>query len=402
MSRSEASAVVEAMSDGVVGRWFKRPGERVECDEELVEIETDKVTTAYPAPASGYLEIVAAEGSTVAEGQLIARLAIEPASGGEAPGAVAPAALADDDRSDVRGDAPAAAVMPAAADGGPPATPLARQLAERHGLPLDGLAGSGPHSRITRRDVAARLGLAVPTPSSDARVADDVPAPEVHELSRLQQTVARRMTDSHAAIPAFQVETEVQADRLVALREQLRELAGTEPLPSVNDFVVRACALALREAPRVNGSYRDGRFVLHARVSVGVAVAAEDALLVPAIADADRLSLTEIAAESARLAERVRSGAITQPELGQATFTVSNLGMFGMTAITPIIDPPQAAILGVGAIRESVALEGGAVVPLRLMTLRLSCDHRILYGADAARFLARVRELLERPLGLLR
>ena len=284
----------------------------------------------------------------------------------------------------------------------PPATPLARQLAESHGLRLEGLTGSGPRSRVTRRDVAEHLGLALPHSPLGAVAPPPAPGPELQELSRLQQTIARRMTEAHAGIPAFQVETEVRADRLVGLREELRGLDGPAPLPSLNDFVVKASALALRDSARVNGSYREGRFVLNRRVNVGFAVAAEDALLVPAIADADLRSLTEIAAESARLAERVRAGLITQAELGEASFTVSNLGMFGMTAITPIIDPPQAAILGVGSIRETVALEDGAVVARRLMTLRLSCDHRILYGADAARFLARVRELLEEPLRLLR
>jgi pyruvate dehydrogenase E2 component (dihydrolipoamide acetyltransferase) len=165
-------------------------------------------------------------------------------------------------------------------------------------------------------------------------------------------------------------------------------------------MIVKACALALREHPRANGAYRDGRFELFSRVNVGIAVAADDALVVPTIFDADRKSLGEIAATARELADRVRSQEITPPELSGATFTVSNLGMFGVTSFTAVINPPQAAILAAGAVRETPVVRDGAVVPGRLMSVTLACDHRILYGADAARFLSRVRELLEQPMGL--
>jgi pyruvate dehydrogenase E2 component (dihydrolipoamide acetyltransferase) len=171
-------------------------------------------------------------------------------------------------------------------------------------------------------------------------------------------------------------------------------------VPSITDFVIKACATALRRHPRANGSYADGGFDLHTRVNIGVAVAADEALIVPVLADADTKSLGGIARETRRLAERVRSGEITPPELSGATFTVSNLGMYGMTAITPVINPPQAAILGVGALRGTLARVDGEIVDRELMTLTLSCDHRILYGADAASLLADVRTLLEQPLGL--
>jgi pyruvate dehydrogenase E2 component (dihydrolipoamide acetyltransferase) len=165
-------------------------------------------------------------------------------------------------------------------------------------------------------------------------------------------------------------------------------------------MVVKAAALALREHPRANSSYRDGALALHSRVNIGVAVAAQDALVVPTVFDADIKSLGQIATETRRLAERVRSGQISPPELSGATFTVSNLGMYGMTAITPVINPPQAAILGVGSTRATLARDGEQIVDRSLLTLTLSCDHRILYGADAARFLADVRALLEAPLRL--
>ncbi len=225
---------------------------------------------------------------------------------------------------------------------------------------------------------------------------------ETQELTRLQQVVARRMSEAKATIPHFQVQTEARVDALIALREELKALGEqAAPVPSVNDFIIKACALALRTNPRANGSYRDGRFELHRAINVGIAVAAPDALVVPTITDADRRSLREIAIESKRLAARVRDATVTPPELSGATFTVSNLGMYGMTAITPVINPPQAAILGVGAPRPVPALEDGRLVERRLMTLTLSCDHRILYGADAAQFLSQIRDALEGPLGLL-
>jgi pyruvate dehydrogenase E2 component (dihydrolipoamide acetyltransferase) len=173
-----------------------------------------------------------------------------------------------------------------------------------------------------------------------------------------------------------------------------------EIVPSINDLVVKASALALREFPRANGSYRDGRFELGSRVNVGVAIAAPDALVVATVFDADRKGLREIAAETRALARKARDGSITPPELSGATFTVSNLGMFGVTSFQPVINPPQAAILGVGAVVERLALREGEPVAEPVMSLTLACDHRILYGAEGAEFLTRVRALIEEPLGL--
>jgi pyruvate dehydrogenase E2 component (dihydrolipoamide acetyltransferase) len=221
-------------------------------------------------------------------------------------------------------------------------------------------------------------------------------------LTRLQQVVARRMAEVKATVPEFQVETEVDMAAALDLRRRVKEQAGDEPVPSLNDLVVKACAAALTRHPRANAGYRDGAFELYGRVNVGIAVAADDALVVPTIFDADQKALGQIARDARRLAARVRDGSITPPELAGGTFTVSNLGMFGMTAITPVINAGQAAILGVGAIRVVLARgEDGDLVDRHLLTLRLSCDHRILYGADAARFLGDVREGLEHPLRLV-
>jgi pyruvate dehydrogenase E2 component (dihydrolipoamide acetyltransferase) len=222
------------------------------------------------------------------------------------------------------------------------------------------------------------------------------------ELTKTQQTVARRMAESKATIPDFALQIDVDMEGCVALRSELKQVAapGAEEVPTYNDMVVKACALALREHPLANGSYRDGRLQLHSRVNVGVAVAAEDSLVVPTVFDADTKALGEIARETRALAGRVRDGSITPPELGGGTFTVSNLGMFGIGSFTAIINPPQAAILAVGALQPRAVIREGELMARHTLGLTLVCDHRILYGAPAATFLARIQALLQAPAAL--
>jgi len=427
--------------------------------DELVEIETDKATMSYAAEAAGILRIVAPVGTSVAVGDPIAILdgapgapvhadgtaglreaaAADTQAAREDPAAVPASAQAAPDRSESSSDSSGAGA-PAQRNGsarsvaaGGRATPVARRLARAHGIDLAALEGTGPAGRILKSDVAAAAGVAVPEDVAPApeRAAAAGPAPaaapaavaipaaaagpgatpagsgargavSVVPLTRLQQVVARRMAEVKATVPEFQVETEVDMAAVLDLRGRLKEQAGDEPPPSLTDIIVKACAAALTRHPRANGSYRDGSFELFGRINVGIAVAADDALVVPTVFDADQKSLGQIGRDARRLAARVRDGSITPPELAGGTFTVSNLGMFGMTAITPVINAGQAAILGVGAIRQVLARgRDGDLVDRHLLTLRLSCDHRILYGADAARFLGDVREGLEQPLRLL-
>jgi pyruvate dehydrogenase E2 component (dihydrolipoamide acetyltransferase) len=209
------------------------------------------------------------------------------------------------------------------------------------------------------------------------------------------------MAESKATAPHFYLQSKIDMSRCFDARAQIKSSAREgEVLPSFNDMVVKACAIALREFPRANGAYRDGRWELHSRVNVGIAVAANEALVVPTIFDADQKGLTVIATEARALAARVRDGSITPPELSGATFTVSNLGMYGISNFHPIINSPQAAILGVGEITPTPVVKGGELSTAQLMGVTLVCDHRILYGADGAEFLARIRALLEEPLGL--
>ncbi|MEO8690796.1 MAG: dihydrolipoamide acetyltransferase family protein [Solirubrobacteraceae bacterium] len=316
-------------------------------------------------------------------------------------------------------------------DGRIKASPVAKRMAREMGVELEQLKGTGPGGRIVKADVeaAAEGGgtttaeAEAPAKAEQAPVAAEAPqeekkdvpppvaAPEKdgksgrgdvdhRDLTRLQQTVARRMAESKATAPDFVLNVEVDMEEAVELRKQLKAASGEQPAPSFNDFVIKASALALRDFPRANGAYRDGRFELYSRVNVGVAVAGQDALVVPTVFDADSKSLGQIARESRTVAQRVRAGAITPPELSSGTFTVSNLGMFGIKRFVAVINPPQAAILAVGALEPRPVVRDGEVVVRSIMELTLSCDHRILYGADAAEFLAKIREYLEQPLRL--
>jgi pyruvate dehydrogenase E2 component (dihydrolipoamide acetyltransferase) len=396
----------DSMEQGLVLQWLIADGEHVSIGDELVEIETDKATMTYTSEVEGTLSIAVPEGTTVEVGETIARVGrVEAGAVLQAPTDQPAVAAAAHAAKSTSGNGTAAA-----SGGTPLATPIARRLAAAHGVALGTLSGTGPRGRITKTDVLTAAGEEVEDPRRNASTPTaPEPAPvnggraTTEELSRLQQVVARRMAEASATIPHFQVQTEVVMDAANALRGELKALVASDDsqtAPSLNDLIIKACALALRRHPHANGSYKDGRFELHERVNVGVAVAAEGALVVPTLFDADIKSLGQIADESRRLAARVRSGEITPPELSGATFTVSNLGMFGMTAITPVINPPQAAILGVGKARDTLAREDGQIVDRSLLTLTLSCDHRILYGADAARFLADIKALLETPLRL--
>jgi pyruvate dehydrogenase E2 component (dihydrolipoamide acetyltransferase) len=342
----------DSMEEGTIVRWLKSPGAAVAAGEPIVEIETDKATMEYEAEAAGVLEIVAQEGDTVALGEVIAH--------------IVPNGSEDPPRGRTR------------------ATPVARRLAAELGVDLSSVRGTGRRGHIVKADVEA-----VPTAQGAGR----------QEITRVQQRIASRMAESRATIPDFSLEVEIDMDECMALRAQLAGHA--DPVPSINDMVIKACALALLSHARVNGSYGDGGFELHDEVNVGFAVAAPDALLVPVIRDAGAKRLTDIARETRALAAKAREGSIVPPELSGATFTVSNLGMFGITRFTAVINPPQAAILAVGAVQERAVVRNGALTVGHTMSATLASDHRILYGADAAAFLAEVRDRLESPIGLL-
>jgi pyruvate dehydrogenase E2 component (dihydrolipoamide acetyltransferase) len=411
----------DSMEEGTILSWRKQVGDEVAVGEEIAEIETDKANMAYEADVAGtLLEILVAEGETAAVGAVIARVGDPSAAPVEAPqgeagspaGPVAaghppPPAVAGASSGVVPPTAPPAGEAAATNghSGRVKASPLARRLARELGVDLAAVVGSGPGGRIVKKDVES-AGAAPAT--AEAAGAAAPPAPEtakgetsVQELSKLQETVARRMAESKATAPHFYLTAEVDMGAAVAARARIKEISREgEVVPSFNDMVVKACAIALRQFPRANSAYRDGKFELYSRVNVGIAVAAQDALVVPTVFDADRKGLREIAADARRLAGKVRDGSITPPELSGATFTVSNLGMFGARSFEAVINSPQAAILAVGEIAERPAVRNGEIVPAHLMEMTISCDHRILYGAEGAEFLAAVKALLEEPIAL--
>jgi pyruvate dehydrogenase E2 component (dihydrolipoamide acetyltransferase) len=422
----EMPKLSDSMEGGLIVTWLKNDADLVSEGEDLLEIETDKATIVYAAEASGTLEICVPAGKTVDVGTVIAEVHVGNAAPVAPREATAPTASTNGEAAQGEAEIAARAAPGSASPNveseavvsveNRRATPLARRIAQAHGADLSAITGTGPLGRITRRDVLGWLGIAAEPQPIPTSVSDPVPAPttassatssgpsgkgsvETIELSRLQALVARRMLEAKTTIPHFQVQTDVGMDRAALLRSEIKESTGLSV--SYNGLVVRASALALRDHPLANGSFTEGGFELHSRINVGIAVAAESALVVPTVFDADQKTIAAISVEIEELASRVREGTITPPELASATFTVSNLGMYGMTAIYAVINPPQSAILGLGSIRPTLARRGGEIVEEKLMTLTLSCDHRILYGVDAARFLSQVKALLEQPLSLM-
>jgi pyruvate dehydrogenase E2 component (dihydrolipoamide acetyltransferase) len=389
----------DQMEEATILRWTKAEGEPVAKGEPIAEIETDKATWLVEAESSGeLLRIVVSEGDVARVGAVIGFIG----EAGEAlpqeqPSADRRAESPAPGRVDGRttfAEPPVAAGRRGPASRRAKATPVARRTADELGVRLEAVAGTGPGGRIVRSDVVAAASADAPS---------DVPdrgAGVVVDLTPTQRTIARRLTEAATTIPHFALDAEVDMEAAVALRSDLGELSP-EPAPSLNDVVVKAVALALRDFPALNASYDDRQVVRWPRINVGIAVATEDALLVPVIVDADRKPLAQIGRESRSLIERAQARSLTPMELSDGTFTVSNLGMFGVRVFSAVINPPQAAILAVGEVsRRPVVDESGAVVARRRMDVRLSCDHRIVNGADAARFLDRARELLERPLAL--
>jgi pyruvate dehydrogenase E2 component (dihydrolipoamide acetyltransferase) len=457
----------DTMEEGTILRWLKRDGEHVARGEELVEIETDKAAMVYESDEEGVLAILAGEGDTLAVGAPIAQVGeratapdSQPTAGDRTPSPSSPGhqtspaspSSSPGDRTPSAPPSPALPPTPDSAAAGRDnarvkASPVARRVAQERDVDLHRVEGSGPGGRIVKADVegaaaggktaggehhdtplpasattepATSPGAAQTQSASPATLAERVATAKgettIVELTRTQQTIARRMAESKATIPDFALQMEIDMEACVALRSELKRLSP-EAAPTYNDMIVKACALALREHPPANGGYRDGKLQLHSRVNVGIAVATDDALVVPTVFDADLKSLGEIAREAGTLARRVRAGTITPPELGGGTFTVSNLGMYGVRSFTAIVNPPQAAILSVGALAPHAVVRTGSartdsrsvedpreeaneIVVRQTLTVTLACDHRILYGADAARFLARIRELLEEPAAL--
>ncbi len=285
------------------------------------------------------------------------------------------------------------------------ASPLAKRLAAQLGVDLSAVKGSGPEGRIVKEDVEAAAkgkGGAARPAAAPARRADG-PDVEVIEPTRMQSTIARRMAESKSTVPEFTVTVEARVDQAVSMREQLKDSVPGAEKVTMTDFLVRACALALRKFPEVNTSWVEGRFHRKRSVNIGLAVAPSQGmgLLVPVVHDADSKDIVQISIESRQVIERARTGRPAEGDLTGATFSISNLGMFGVDEFTAIINPPEAAILAVGAIKDVPVVEGGDIVPGKVMRMTLTVDHRVFYGATAAQFMAEVKRLLENPVTLV-
>ncbi|MDQ0727881.1 dihydrolipoamide acetyltransferase family protein [Microbacterium sp. W4I20] len=406
----------DTMEEGAIAAWHKKPGDPVAIGDILVEIETDKATMEYEAYEAGILkDILVPEGDQATIGMVIAHLddgkpstpAAEVAAEPEASPAGPDTLPADEERAPAeRRVEPEARTL---------ATPLVRRLAKEHAIDLTQIAGSGPGGRIIRADLE-QVASQDETPQgaasdSDKSAAERAPRSGPGDrrestavpFDKTRQVISRRLTESAASIPHFMVTSGAMVDDLLALRAQLnaRLDASDRPRISVNDLVVRACAIALRAFPGVNASYSPegrGETLQHGRVNIGVAIASDAGLVVPVISDADAKPASQIAGEVRDLATRAKERSLTPDDMSGGTFTISNLGMFGVEQFTAIINPPEGAILAVGAARAEPTVVDGTVEVRHRMRYTLSADHRIIDGALAARFLARLTELLEHPL----
>ena len=395
------------MQQGTVVRWHKQEGDPVARGDVLADIETDKATVEFEAYVGGVLrKIVAQEGIAIPVGDLIAVIT--------GPDEALPEGLLSRTGSGDTDDAPggnrattAAAqpvstvtpAPPAAAPGGEVrASPIARRMAREQGIDLAVVTGTGPGGRIVEQDVLNHLEAAS-QPSSDTASASA--EPERVDLSRMRQTIAKVTSDSKRDIPHFYVSSEVDMTKATEMRGDLNEVLSTDSRVSVNDLVVKACALALQKFPKFNAFYQGGHLQMNPDINIGIAIALESGLIVPGINGCQAKSLVEIAAASRDLIARAHSGTLRNEEYSGTTFSVSNLGMFDVDSFTAIIYPPHAAILAVGRVKEQPVARGGQVTVAQIMTATLSVDHRVADGTEGAAFIVEIKRLLENPASLL-
>jgi pyruvate dehydrogenase E2 component (dihydrolipoamide acetyltransferase) len=411
----------QGMESGTIVKWLKAEGERVEKGEPLYELDTDKVTQEVEADASGVLLRISVAEGEVPVGRTIAvigeqgeQLSAEPAAAGSADGGAAAVvaesgqeegsrapARDDERRSGARATArptPLEVSQPDATGGRVKASPLARRIARERGIDLATVAGTGPEGRMVAEDVERTAAGAAPIPAVAARTTAEPRADvvEIEQLSSMRKTIARRLTEAWQA-PVFQLGVSVDMERAQAVRAKLVELHADGAKPTLSDLLTKVCAAALMRHRAVNALYRETAVELHAAANIGIAVAIPKGLVVPVIRSAERLSVQEIADARAELVDRARNGRLQQADLDGGTFTISNLGMFGIERFVAVLNPPQAAILAVGSVDDKVvALDGQPAVRPR-MELTLTCDHRAVDGATGAEFLTTVKAFLEEP-----
>ncbi len=428
----------DAMEEGTLVKWLKSEGDDVSEGDAIAEIETDKVTLELEAENAGTLaQLIADEGQDIPVGEAIAFIQGEgeevPVRDGKADQAEG-AEEAEGGEEDVDGQAQAATATEAPeeveaaeeepttdgrADGRFRASPIVKRLAQENNLDLSKIEGTGPAGRIVERDVRAAMergdaqadGRAAEAEAPEAAPAPQpaaapeptgAPGTEIKEMPRMQRVIAERMTQAKQQIPHFYATVEVEMNELMTLRKQLNEQLEEQGIKlSVNDFVMKACAVALKEYPNLNSLWTSEGIELHEQVDLAMAVALEAGLITPVIKDAANKTLSAISASSKDLAKRAREGGLKPEEYQGGTFTVSNMGMFGVESFSAIINPPQAAIVAVSSIMQRAIFKEEEVVPVSLMKLTLSADHRIANGAEGAQYMAEVKRLLEHPMRLV-
>lgn len=401
------------MEEGTVAQWLKQEGDTVAKGDVLLEITTDKLTSEIESEADGVLlKIVAKEGEDVPVKGLLGYIGEAGETVGDAAPAAAPAAAA-----------PAPAEIPAAAPAPAPAakadgsririSPLARKTAAKLGVDYQNLAGSGPSGRIVQKDIlaAAEAAKQQPAPVAEAPAAAPAPAAksgelelmdgdEVVKLAGMRKVVAERMAKSAREIPTVTQNVKIDVTKLVAFRKQINETSGQKF--SMNDFILKAVANALRANPHILVSIDGNQIIKRAHVNLGMAVALDDGLIVPVIRDADKLSLSQISATAKDLAVRARENKLAMDEYKGSTFTISNLGMFGVETFDPIINQPDAGILGVCAVQDELDMDDeGKIFKKQVMRISFTFDHRLIDGAVAAKFELAIKELLEDPMRIL-
>jgi pyruvate dehydrogenase E2 component (dihydrolipoamide acetyltransferase) len=429
----------DAMEEGTLVKWLKSEGDDVSEGDAIAEIETDKVTMELEAENAGTLaQLIADEGQGIPVGEAIAFIQGEgeevPVRDGKADQAKG-AEEAEGGEEEVDGQAQAATATEAPeeveaveeepttdgrADGRFRASPIVKRLAQENNLDLSKIEGTGPAGRIVERDVRAAMergdaqadgraaeaeapeAAPAPQPAAAAPEPTGAPGTEIKEMPRMQRVIAERMTQAKQQIPHFYATVEVEMNELMTLRKQLNEQLEEQGIKlSVNDFVMKACAVALKEYPNLNSLWTSEGIELHEQVDLAMAVALEAGLITPVIKDAANKTLSAISASSKDLAKRAREGGLKPEEYQGGTFTVSNMGMFGVESFSAIINPPQAAIVAVSSIMQRAIFKEEEVVPVSLMKLTLSADHRIANGAEGAQYMAEVKRLLEHPMTLV-
>ena len=404
------------MEEGTLVAWIKKEGEEVEVDDLLAEVETDKATMEFRSFDRGVLlKILVAEGETLEPdvpvaiigkaGEDIGGLIAEVQAGAGKAAASTPAPATESAPAPATESAPApvpvsapAAVAATEPGGRVLSSPLVRRLARERSIDLRGVQGSGPRGRIVKRDIDSYdAGAAISFSSSAERL-----PPRVVKASSMRRTIARRLTESTQTTPHYYLTIDVDIAALADARKHMNaELEAVGKKVSLNDLIIKAAAVALRRVPEVNASWMGKEVHYHQVVDISIAVAVEDGLMTPVLRDADRKGIAQIAGEVRELAERARDKKLQPEDMSNGTFSISNLGMFGIEAFTAVINPPEGAILAVGTIRDEPVVADGGIVPGRRMRFTLSCDHRLIDGATGAKFMAAFKRIVESPLNML-